>query len=289
MPVIYVDILLAINLAVDYLLLFAAARLSGTGFQRLRGLTGAAVGALYSFSIFLSWPPAVLAATRLLASGLMIFLTFGKRTFGEFLRLLILFYAGGFLFSGFLLLVQSFFHADSFLVKNGVVYFEFSAFGIVISSVGAFLLTELLRRLFRHGETDGNSMVWIFYQGKKIVLKGFTDTGNNLTEPFSGSPVAVCAKGSVKKILPDAIWMSTDDMKLSMEAGMKLVPCKTVSGSVLIPAFRPEKVVMERKGTQWEADDLWIGLSDYAPAEVLLMGKNIIFRKTDRIISEVLE
>lgn len=289
MPVIYIDILLVINLAVDYLLLFATARLSGTRFRKFWGLVGAAIGAIYSFSIFFMWPQVVLFATRFLVSGLMIVLTFGKRTLGEFFRLLALFYVSSFLFSGFLSLLHSVFRVDSFLAENGVVYFEFSALGIVISSLGAFLVSELLRRLFRHGEADGNSMIRIFYQNKRTVLKGFTDTGNNLTEPFTGSPVAICTMASLEKILPDNIRMSTEDPELSMKAGMKLVPCKTISGSVLIPAFRPEKIVMERKGVQWEADDLWIGLSDYAPEGVLLMGKNIVFKKTDRFISEVLE
>lgn len=289
MTVIYLDILLTINLAVDYLLLFAAARLSGTRFQRLHGLAGATVGALYSFSLFLSWPTAVLVITRLFVSCLMLFLTFGRRSAEEFLRLLVLFYVGSFLFSGFLTLLHSIIHVDSFLAENGVVYFEFSALGIVGSSVGAFLVTELLRRLFRHGEPDGNSMIWVFYQGKKTVLKGFTDTGNSLTEPFSGGPVAVCRKDSLKKILPENLLMSTENAELSTRMRMKLVPCQTVSGSVLIPAFRPEKVILEKKGIQWEADDLWIGLSDYAPEGALLMGKNIVFRKTNQLISEVLE
>ena len=132
-------------------------------------------------------------------------------------------------------------------------------------------------------------MVRIFYQGKSTVLKGFTDTGNSLTEPFSGGPVAVCTKVSLQKILPREIKMSIADPEMSMTNGMKLVPCKTVSGSMLIPAFRPEKVILEKKGNRWEADDLWIGFSDYAPEGVLLMGKNIMFRKTNQLISEVLK
>ena len=46
MTVIYADILVTINLAVDYLLLFAAARIAGAEYRRLYGLLGAAVDAL---------------------------------------------------------------------------------------------------------------------------------------------------------------------------------------------------------------------------------------------------
>ena len=109
MPVIYIDILLAINLTVDYLLLFAAARLSGSKFRRLRGLSGAAIGALYSLTLFFPWSTALRIGTRVLVCGMMIAITFGEKTIGEFIRLIVFFYIGSLLFSGFLTLLHSIF------------------------------------------------------------------------------------------------------------------------------------------------------------------------------------
>ena len=151
MTVIYADILVTINLAVDYLLLFAAARIAGAEYRRLYGLLGAAVGALYSLIILFDLPAFVLGATRLAVSSLMVLITFEKRNFSEFIRLLFIFYICSFLFSGFMMLINSFLHADSFFAGNGIIYFEFSAVGIVLSGTAAFLVTELLRRLFLCG------------------------------------------------------------------------------------------------------------------------------------------
>lgn len=287
LTVIYADILLVINLAVDYLVLFGTARLAGTQFARLRGLFGAAIGAVYSLIILFDLPRMFFALTKLLVSVLMVLIVFGRRKPKEFFRLLIIFYICGFLFSGFMMLINSLVRADSFFVKGGIVYFEFSAMGIVLSGTAAFLVTEVLRRLFRHGEPEGCSMVKIVYGGKTTVLKGFTDTGNSLSEPFSGTPVAVASADSVRNIIPEGMLAAMENGDLSTEYKFRFIPCKTVSGSVLMAAFRPEKVCIKNEKGEFEAEDIMIALSPNAPEKTLIIGKNLVLKEKDRIFSEV--
>ena len=287
MTVIYADILVTINLAVDYLLLFAAARIAGAEYRRLYGLLGAAVGALYSLIILFDFPAFALGATRLAVSSLMVLITFGKRNFSEFIRLLFIFYICSFLFSGFMMLINSFLHADSFFAGNGIIYFEFSAVGIVLSGTAAFLVTELLRRLFRRGEPEGACAARIFYGGKSAVLKGFTDTGNDLSDPFTGIPVAVCRAASLASVLSKEMLSAENDYTLSTDLGMRLIPCKTVSGNVLIPAFRPDKLILDMNGTRYEAEEILIGLSRYAPENTLILGRNIVLKQAGKGFSEV--
>ena len=149
MRVVYADILFAINLSVDYLLLFAAARLSGAKFERLRALFAAVLGAGYSFSVLMELPPLLMTVSRLAVSVLMVLIAFGKRSFFDVLRLTAFFYACSFLFSGFMLALNLVLKSETFLVQNGTVYFELSAAEIVLAAVEAFLVTELIRRFTR--------------------------------------------------------------------------------------------------------------------------------------------
>ena len=287
MRVIYADILLTINLAVDYLVLFGTARLAGAKFIRIKGLLAAGIGAIYSFIILFDFSKGAFFITKLTVSAIMIFIAFGKRKTSEFLRLLIIFYICGFLFSGFMMLINSAAHADSFFVKGGIVYFEFSAIGIVLSGTAAFLVTELFRRLFRKGEPEGRFIAKIFYNKKVLVLKGFTDTGNSLFEPISGAPVAVAPKDSIAKIIPvDVIDLAVGG-NLSTEYKFLFVPCKTVSGTVLIPAFRPEKLILENEKGEFEAEDIMIAISEFVPENTLILGENLILKENNKIFSEV--
>ncbi len=287
MPVIYVDVLLTINLAVDYLLLFATARIAGAEFKRLYGLFGASIGAIYSLIILFALPGIVFTATKLAVSSLIIFLTFNKRTFSEFIKLLLIFYICSFLFSGFMMVLNSAFHADSFFARNGIIYFELSALEIVVSGVGAFFVTEILRRLFHRGEPEGICTIEVIYNQKNTVLKGFTDTGNDLSDPFTGVPVAICKAASLASILPKNMIEAEQNYTLSTKLGMKLIPCRTISGSVLIPAFKPDKFIVNMRGMRYEAEEALIGLSPYAPEDTLILGKNIILKQAGKGFSEV--
>ena len=100
LKVIYADILLVINLAADYLVLFATARLAGVRFVRITGFLAAGIGAIYSLVILFDFSGIVFASTKLAVSAVMILISFGKRKIRELFRLLLIFYICGFLFSG---------------------------------------------------------------------------------------------------------------------------------------------------------------------------------------------
>lgn len=287
MRVIYADVLLVINLAVDYLVLFGTARLAGAGFIRIKGLLAALLGAVYSLCVIFPLEDTVLWISRFAVSLIMILICFGKRKPTEFLRLLAIFYICSFVFSGIMLAVGIVVQPEAFMLKNGVVYFNLSASEIIISACAAFAVTEILRRLFRRGETEGSCIAKVYYDGKSVVLSGFVDTGNRLTEPISGTPVAVCRLDDTEKIFDEEMIFAIKEKDLSTEHGIRLVPCSTVSGSVLIPAIRPQKLVAEINGTVLEAEEVMIGFSEFAPKDTLLLGKNIIFKKAGKSFTEV--
>lgn len=289
LKVIYADILLVINLAVDYLVLFATARLAGVRFVRIKGFLAAGIGAIYSLVILFDFSGIVFASTKLAVSVIMILISFGKRKIRELFRLLLIFYICGFLFSGFMMLINSAVNNESFFVKGGIVYFEFSALGIVVSVSAAFVLTEIFRRIL-YGKNGNEALVAkVFIGGKYSVLKVLQDTGNNLSDPFSGTPVAVASAESLEKILPEKVAVALREKDMSTEFGFRYIPCKTISGTMLIPAIKPEKVIVESGETLFEAEDILIGISENAPEKTLIIGKNAVFSEKDKIVSEVLQ
>ena len=279
LSIVYVDILIVINLTVDYLLLFGTARLAGVRFERMKGFFAAIIGAAYSLMIFADVSKTLFIVTKIVVSAAMVFTVFGKRKAGEFLRLLAVFYICGFLFSGFMMLINSVTQTEAIFVKGGIVYFEFSATETVISAVLAFVITEILRRIFRRGEPEGAFFAKVFYEGKSVVLKGFTDTGNNLSEPISGTPAAITSPESVGNILPEKMLRTMERKEMSTENRFYLIPCKTVSGTVLVPAFRPEKLVLINSEGEFEAENVVIALSENVPENMLIIGKNLILKE----------
>ena len=71
MRIIYADILITINLAVDYFVLFGTARLAGAQFLRMRALFASAIGALYSLCVIFPLEQWALSLSRLAVSAAM--------------------------------------------------------------------------------------------------------------------------------------------------------------------------------------------------------------------------
>ena len=104
MPVVYIDVLLGVNLFVNYFLLLAVGRFLHLAVRRLRLLTGAAVGAAFSLSILLPPLPAVLPLLfRLALSLLLILISFPIPTGKRLVQAVLAFYLVSFAFAGFFL------------------------------------------------------------------------------------------------------------------------------------------------------------------------------------------
>lgn len=56
---------------------------------------------------------------------------------------------------------------------------------------------------------------------------------------------------------------------------------------MLIPAFRPEKVVIENENGIFEAEEIFIGISENALEDTLIIGKNLVLKEKDSLFSEV--
>jgi len=274
--VIYVDILLALNLIVNYLLIYATAKLSGSAFSGRRGLLGAVLGAMYSLVMLIQVPALLLAVSKLAVSCLMVAAAFGRRRAADFLRLMVFFYGAGFMFAGLMLLVQTALSGSGIYYQNGVVYYEMPAVWIVVSASAAFLLSEGLRRLIRHGESSGLYRAQVWFGGRSVVIAAMTDTGNSLREPFSGEPVAVCGAALLKELLPPEYLAAAGEPDERLPKGMRLVPCRTASGAALLPAFRPERLCISRGGKTMEAEAAYIALST-STENRMLIGSNMCF------------
>lgn len=279
MRVIYVDILLAINLAVNYLLLFAAARLSGCVFSRLRGILGAAVGAAYSLILLAEVSPFWMVVSKFAVAAIMVLIAAGKGGFFRYLKMLALFYGAGFVFAGAITAFALLFRPDSFLLENGILYYEIPPGTLVIYACAAFAVTELLRRLTERNTSQGLCEAQVVFQGKSVRLKGFFDSGCCLADPFTDAPVAVCRPEALSEILPPAYSKAAADPCSGIPEGGRLVTAESLAGNSMLLCFRPESVAIRRNGKRYEPETLLIGLSAGAPEACLLFGRNVILKE----------
>lgn len=232
---IYIDVLVGVNLFVNYFLLLAVAKFLSLYTRRIRLLAASALGALYSLSILLPEVNTALSfVIKLIMAGTIVIAAYPFVNLKQFLRQLAAFYIMSFSFAGFMLAIWYFIAPQGLIIKNSVVYFNISPLLLILLTVICYLIIRLINRLTGRQAPEGLfCKIYITYNGKTVSCLAKVDTGNSLTEPFSNYPVAVVCEKRILELIP-----KEDSGKL------RLVPFRSVSGEGLLPAFRPDLLTL---------------------------------------------
>lgn len=164
MPVIYLDVLLALNLFIDFLLLLATARLLRLPYRRWRLVLGALAGAASACLIFLPDLSALAAAgLKLLAAGILLLIAFAWRGLWSYIKTLTVFFVSSTLFAGVAAALWFFAAPQGFYVVNGVVYYDVPPLLLVfltVVSYGALCLFDrfVRKKRRRTGSTGCSSL-----------------------------------------------------------------------------------------------------------------------------------
>lgn len=254
MRVIYADSVLAVNMAVNYILLLFAARISAAEISRVRLAAGALLGAAYALMVQL-YPAGVLttAAFKLTVAVLMLLAAFGgQRAFG---RKLLLFLGASAALAGSTMLVSGLQGGAS----GRLLAFAPDLRVLLPSFAGCYaLFSVVLRGRAAKGPQELVSAE-ICHNGARVKLTTLLDTGCSLVDPVSNRPVLVVHAPALEGLLPESVLRAVAECadaaslveRLEREGcGLRffLLPYSAVGVEHgLLAAFRPDEVIVDRK------------------------------------------
>lgn len=189
---IYLDVFFLVNAGMNFAVFMAEGLFQGRRVNLPRILAASVLGALLAVLFLISGIHRYRILSVLLyaaGSAMLVRLAFGKTTVRAFGMNFFLYYAASFVLSGILQYVQG------ILGGQGKLVF------LLLGTGGALcLLHRLLPFIKRYGRRNASYIqVRLWYQGRSIRGRGLLDTGNQLTEPFSGEPVVI---GSLDFVTP---------------------------------------------------------------------------------------
>lgn len=253
--VIYIDVLLCVNLLINYVILILEAKLLNLRIKRKRLILSALTGSFYSIFIFFDQINLLLSLfIKLLMSITIILIAYGFINTRSFVKSIVTFYFINFIFGGIIFCIWYFISPKGIFIKNGIVYFDISPILLILSTVVIYFSIKIYQYFL--GESDLHDSVCdleILNKGRIVKLFAKVDTGNSLKEPFSNKPVIVAEYESLKDILPPEVKNYIQDnvedwtAKGKKTSLLRVIPYSTVSGEGLLPAFIPEKVTIKYK------------------------------------------
>lgn len=267
---VYIDILLAVNIFINYFLLLATAKFLSIRRIRLRILVGAVLGAVYALVMFLPTLPVLLSfLMKLLMSASLIVASFPWEGTKRFFKALACFYLMNFAFAGFMAALWHFAAPQGVIVKNAVVYFNISPLLLIGATAVCYVVIRLIYRFIGKQEVSGCCVVTVSFHGKSITCDAKIDTGNTLVEPFSHSPVLVI---ELTVLLPlfteeEQVFFAQEEWSYSSTfteqkafPRIRMVPFQTVSGIGVLPAFAPEHVTIIAGKKRWEVCEVYVAV-----------------------------
>lgn len=243
MYTIYVDVLIILNIYVNFFLIITTAKIMHSPIKTGRCIAAAVYGSLYSLLILIPHLGIFInTLIKLAAAVTIILIAFG---FGGKLRLIkesIVFFAINIILAGVIYAVYSWLKPEFMHFNNTYFYMDFSLIILVITTAAMYFAVSIARRFAdRIPEKTGYYKIIIRYRDKTASLSGIADTGNVLVDFFSGKPVIVCGRDKLQEITGEADF---DFSAGGIPKGFRMIPCSTVSGSSLMPVFKPDEIII---------------------------------------------
>ncbi|HIS69891.1 MAG TPA: sigma-E processing peptidase SpoIIGA [Candidatus Gallacutalibacter stercoravium] len=259
--IIYVDVLLAVNLFVNYFILLGSARFLNLHTPRRRLLLGAALGAVYSLSILLPQNALLSLLLKLVMATTITLAAFGWHGKKVFLKEAGCFLVISFSFGGILFALWYIAAPPGLLVHNGVVYFEISPIFLAGATIVCYLLLRVLHRLVqRPAPKSLYCHVEVAADGAVCSFQAKVDTGNSLVEPFSQLPVLVAEYPCVKAVIPQAAraffesgGMQGEKLPEIWQKKIRMAPFHSVAGGGVLPCFLPEEMIVYQQNRAHKA------------------------------------
>lgn len=268
--VIYIDVLIFLNIIITFVLLHATGRLMKIYPSAGRMTIASLLGGFTSLIILAPEMGFVFSfLTKLLFSLIIVICAFTPRSFSAIARETAYFFAVNFIFAGIMLFASSLPGVSLVQYNNGAVYMNFSFFSLIASCLVCYGVTVILGRFSKFkGATCEVFSSEIFVNGKSVKCAAIADTGNVLIDPYTAKPLIVADKTTLAPVLPGNITEYFENG--SCADAIKLIPCRTVSGSSLMPCFKADKIIIKGEKLHLELSGREIAVSNQTLAEIIL-------------------
>ncbi|GGE22466.1 hypothetical protein GCM10011571_25690 [Marinithermofilum abyssi] len=212
--VVYADMVFLLNLCIDSLILMLTAAIRRQRTSLWRIFTAALLGAVYAMAQL--WDPLAVPHTmliKLLVSLFMVWIALGYHSPLQYLRNVTVFYLISFVMGGGMFALHYILSGEAH-VAGGVLFTASSGWGSPVSWVFvlvAFPLVWLYAR-FSFGSLQRRQIVnqylaqvAITFGDQRLECTGLIDTGNQLRDPITRTPVMMVELEEIASYLPESL------------------------------------------------------------------------------------
>ncbi len=268
---VYLDILLLLNWIIAYFIMKLTGLLLGRQGSAFRMLLGGFIFSLSSLMIFMpSLPWFSQFGIQLTFSLLGVYCAFPKMGVKGMGLAAGVFFLLNLVFAGLLCVIFLLFRPQGMLLYNGVCYFNLSPLLFVLFAAVFYGVFRGAHFLLKGRQVSGERFeTSLYFQGNKLTLSGFLDTGNHLREQFSNAPVMLGHPARMKGLLPEDLLLFCEQNEAPgqfpaqwiTQYRVRWIPYHTLGETGLLPAVRLDRAELIGQGSRLEISEVYLGLT----------------------------
>ena len=238
---IYADVLIILNIYVNFFLLRTTSRITHSPLKNIRCTAASVYGSIFSLLIVFPEISTLLnCIIKSCAAVTIVMLAFGIHDIRRLVINTVIFFTANFVLAGLVYSIYTWLKPDFVHFNNTYFYIDFSLLILILTTCAMYIAVCIFRR-FSDNTPEYCGMYRVIIRfGKKITaVDGLADTGNALTDFFTGSPVIICSEQQFEEIT------GSEYNAKHLPKGFRLLPCSTVSEDGLIAVFKPDEIVIE--------------------------------------------
>ncbi|MBR1481714.1 MAG: sigma-E processing peptidase SpoIIGA [Ruminococcus sp.] len=247
MKTVYIDVLITVNIFIDFILLLCTQKLLNIRARMLRVILGSVAGGLCSLAaLFPSLPFGLNIMSDLLFAAVIILTAFGFGRAKLFIRRVAVFFALSFSFCGLMLFIYHAFHPAGMEIYNDTVYFNISPLLLIILTLVSYYATKLYRRLTKGSCGQHACRIELAINHCSTSFPAVIDTGCKVKEPFSGDYVIIAEE----TILHDLRFQNVT---------MRIIPFESLGGEGILRGYKADEVKIDGKEVE---QGVYLGVCD---------------------------
>ncbi len=268
--VIYLDVLVAVNIFVTYILLVCTRVVAKLQTKKWGVVISTIIGGASSLIIFWEEMPIALSIVYKILVGIIIsYSAFVPNNRKLFFKTTLAFFLVNFIFGGVMYFIEITLNINNILYINGTVYFDISVLFLVSMTLICYGLL-LVGDYFLRKRASENTIyeVLLYFRNECVTLKALYDTGNHLTDGLDSKPVIIVELKEILRFFStsETVFFMDDDLSSDVPATIKnvfrIIPCNSVTGSSILKGFIPEKIEIISKDYKYETTFLVVAVSN---------------------------
>ena len=226
--VVYLDVLIFLNIVIDFCLLNLALFIMGRKVKTFRIIIASLFASVFSLIIFVPKLSVLIEMAVMLISALIsCMIMLGKSNIKLFIKLYFSFLAVSVAFNGIITVVWIAFKPSGMILKNSVLYFNISAMEMIICTMVSYIIIKGALFIIRRScPVASRCKVTLINKEKTIELTALVDTGNSLKDIYTGKQVIITDVSTANEFFGDIKLLSPI-----------LLPYTTVDGVSMISAY----------------------------------------------------